>query len=90
VRIYEIDHLVTLSVTRAGAPVGLFGDMDDVRAHGRDERVGEDVSEKLDYTPGVFQVERHIRGKWTCTKCQTLIQAPVNGEAPGPVPTAGV
>ena len=30
------------------------------------ERIGEDVSEKLDYTPGVFEVERHIRGKWVC------------------------
>ncbi len=28
------------------------------------ERIGEDVSEKLDYLPGVFQVERHVRGKW--------------------------
>ena len=28
------------------------------------KRIGEDVSEKLDYTPGVFTVERHIRGKW--------------------------
>jgi transposase len=26
-------------------------------------RVGEDISEKLDYTPGVFTVERHIRGQ---------------------------
>ena len=25
--------------------------------------IGEGVSEKLDYTPGVFTVERHIRGK---------------------------
>jgi transposase len=41
------------------------------------ERIGEDVSEKLDYTPGVFHVERHIRGKWACAQCQTLIQAPV-------------
>ncbi|HCL2666805.1 TPA: hypothetical protein N1914_005764 [Pseudomonas aeruginosa 0C2E] len=24
------------------------------------------ISEKLDYTPGVFTVECHIRGKWTC------------------------
>lgn len=22
-------------------------------------------------------VERHIRGKWTCAKCETLVQAPV-------------
>jgi transposase len=26
------------------------------------KRIGEDVSEKLDYTPGAFTVERHIRG----------------------------
>jgi hypothetical protein len=40
-------------------------------------RIGEDISEKLDYTPGVFTVERHIRGKWACKACETLIQAPV-------------
>ena len=39
------------------------------------QRVGEDVSEKLDYTPGVFTVERHVRGKWACAHCQTLVQA---------------
>ena len=41
------------------------------------KRIGEDVSEKLDYTPGVFTVEQHIRGKWACAQCETLIQAPV-------------
>jgi transposase len=41
------------------------------------ERIGEDVSEKLDYTPGVFEVERHIRGKWVCRSCERLVQAPV-------------
>ena len=46
------------------------------------KRIGEDVSEKLDYTPGVFTVERHIRGKWICDNCETLIQTPV------PVPGA--
>ena len=40
-------------------------------------RIGQDVSEKLDYTPGLFSVERHIRGKWVCKQCETLIQAPV-------------
>ncbi len=40
-------------------------------------RIGEEVSEKLDYTPGVFTVERHIRGKWVCNTCETLIQAPM-------------
>ena len=41
------------------------------------KRIGEDVAEKLDYQPGVFTVERHIRGKWVCTRCETLVQAPV-------------
>lgn len=40
-------------------------------------RIGEDISEKLDYTPGMFHVERHIRGKWICDQCETLTQAPV-------------
>lgn len=26
------------------------------------------ISEKLDYTPGVFTVECHIRSKWTCAQ----------------------
>jgi transposase len=41
------------------------------------KRIGEDVAEKLDYTPGVFTVERHVRGKWVCARCETLVQAPV-------------
>ena len=41
------------------------------------ERFGEDVSEKLDYLPGLFQVHRHVRGKWACRHCERLIQAPV-------------
>jgi transposase len=41
------------------------------------KRIGEDVAEKLDYEPGVFTVERHVRGKWACAKCEKLVQAPV-------------
>ena len=41
------------------------------------QRIGQDVAEKLDYQPGVFSVERHIRGKWVCAKCETLVQVPV-------------
>ncbi len=42
------------------------------------KRIGEDVAEKLGYQPGVFTVvERHIRGKWVCASCETLVQAPV-------------
>lgn len=55
------------------------------------KRIGQDISEKLDYTPGVFTVERHIRGKWACAKCQTLIQAPVPAEVIDKgIPTAGL
>lgn len=54
-------------------------------------RIGEDVSEKLDYTPGVFHVERHIRGKWACATCQTLVQAPVPAQVIDKgVPSAGL
>jgi len=41
------------------------------------KRIGEDIAEKLDYQPGVFTVERHVRGKWVCSRCEKLIQAPV-------------
>ncbi len=55
------------------------------------KRIGEDVSEKLDYIPGVLQVERHIRGKWVCEDCQTLIQAPVPPQVIDKgIPTAGL
>jgi transposase len=55
------------------------------------KRIGQDVSEKLDYTPGVFTVEQHIRGKWTCAQCETLIQAPVPAQIIDKgIPTAGL
>ena len=55
------------------------------------KRIGEDVSEKLDYTPGVFTVARHIRGKWVCDQCETLIQAPVPAQIIDKgIPTAGL
>ena len=55
------------------------------------KRIGQDVAEKLDYQPGVFTVERHIRGKWVCAKCETLIQAPVPAHVIDKViPTVGL
>ena len=55
------------------------------------ERIGEDVSEKLDYTPGVFTVEQHVRGKWACRQCETLTQAPVPAQVIDKgIPTAGL
>src|SRR5699024_3825651 len=41
------------------------------------KRIGEDVTEKLDYIPGKAQVERPIRGKWVCKECETLTQSPM-------------
>ena len=55
------------------------------------KRVGEDVSEKLDYVPGEFTVERHIRGKWACAQCETIIQAPIPAQVIDKgIPTAGL
>lgn len=55
------------------------------------QRIGEDVSEKLDYQPGVFTVERHVRGKWACRQCERLIQAPVPAHVIDKgIPTAGL
>lgn len=55
------------------------------------QRIGEDVAEKLDYQPGVFTVERHIRGKWVCQQCETLIQSPVAPHIIDKgIPTAGL
>jgi transposase len=55
------------------------------------QRIGEDVAEKLDYQPGVFTVERHVRGKWVCRQCETLVQAPVPAQVIDKgMPTAGL
>ena len=55
------------------------------------ERTGEEVSERLDYTPGSFEVERHVRGKWACRRCETLIQAPIPAQIIDKgIPTAGL
>jgi transposase len=39
-------------------------------------RLGEDVSEVLDYVPGHFQVIRHVRPKYACKACDAITQAP--------------
>ena len=41
--------------------------------------------------PGEFTVERHIRGKWACEQCETLIQAPVPAQVIDKgIPTSGL
>ena len=55
------------------------------------ERVGEDVSERLDIVPAEFFVHRHVRGKWACRCCQTLVQEPVAPQVVDKgLPTAGL
>lgn len=39
--------------------------------------VRDEVSEKLDYTPGTFTVERHVRPILACPRCETIRQAPM-------------
>src|SRR6516165_8055374 len=39
-------------------------------------RLGEDVTEVLDYIPGRFRVIRHVRPKYACRYCDAITQAP--------------
>src|ERR1700723_1636432 len=39
-------------------------------------KLGEDVTEVLDYVPGHFQVIRHVRPKYACCTCDAITQAP--------------
>jgi transposase len=39
-------------------------------------RVGEDVSEMLEFVPEQWKVIRHVRPKYACGRCHTLAQAP--------------
>jgi transposase len=39
-------------------------------------RLGEDVSEMIEYIPGRYQVIRHVRPKLSCAACEKIVQAP--------------
>ena len=39
-------------------------------------RIGEEVTETLDYVPGRFKVLRHIRAKLSCRVCDTVVASP--------------
>ena len=39
-------------------------------------RIGEDVSEMLEFVPEQWKVIRHVRPKYACGNCHTLAQAP--------------
>jgi transposase len=42
---------------------------------GRLKKLGEDISEMLEWIPGSFQVIRHVRPKLCCTGCDVIVQA---------------
>ena len=44
-------------------------------------RIGEEVTETLDYVPGRFKVVRHIREKLSCRACDTVVAAPAPDHA---------
>jgi transposase len=37
---------------------------------GQKQRIGEEVTEELDYVPASFIVRQHVRGKYACKACQ--------------------
>src|ERR1700730_4343233 len=44
-------------------------------------RIGEEITEPLDYVPGRFKVIRHIREKLSCRACDTVVAAPAPDHA---------
>ncbi|MBV8525643.1 MAG: IS66 family transposase [Acetobacteraceae bacterium] len=42
---------------------------------GQLNKLGEDISEVLEYVPARFKVIRHVRPKLSCTRCDTIVQA---------------
>jgi len=40
-------------------------------------KVGEDVTEVLEYRPGRFEVVRHVRPAFSCRACEAMAQAPM-------------
>ena len=59
------------------------------QCQGELRKLGEDVSEMLEYVPASFMVIRHVRTKLSCTKCDCIVQAeapsrPIERGAAGP------
>jgi transposase len=44
---------------------------------GEMRKVGEDVTQILDYIPGHFEVVRHIRPAFSCRRCESMVQSPM-------------
>ncbi len=44
---------------------------------GRLKHLGEDVTEELEYVPGRFIVNRIVRPRMACSRCENILQAPL-------------
>jgi transposase len=44
---------------------------------GRLRRIGEDVTEELEYVPGPFIVNKIVRPRFACSCCGRFVQAPL-------------
>jgi transposase len=47
------------------------------RCSGALRKLGEDVTEELEYVPSHFKVIRHVRPKLSCRSCEAVVQAPM-------------
>lgn len=63
----EIEHLPGTGSDRCARP----------GCDGAQVRIGQDVTEILDYIPARFEVIRHIRPRLACRACERIMQAPV-------------
>lgn len=48
---------------------------------GQLRRLGQDADEMLDIEPVVYRVIRHVRPKFSCRRCETIVQAPAPDKA---------
>jgi transposase len=50
--------------------------------HTQKQRIGEEVTEKLDFVPACFRVKRYVRAKYACKQCQEQVSiAPLPPQA---------
>ncbi len=47
------------------------------QCQGELRKLGEDISEMLEYVPASFRVTRHVRTKLSCTRCDCIVQGEV-------------
>ena len=59
----EVMHLASSDCTCPGCGAGL-------------RQIGQDASKVLEYQPGSFRVMRHVRPRFACARCHTIVQAP--------------